>query len=328
MTTNPPTKPSRKELRISLLLPVVIIVVLWLIGLAVYALTPGEVQFNAAIAILIGCGLIFYLIFYTRSASVRLRILALVLVIPALVGITLGMVNGRSSPILIGFAITFLLLITQRTLSTPFSYRAAVKAFDWGDINRAALLINKSIAARPDFAESYQLRAMIHMVNQQFEAAEQDARNAIALQPKADQFYNTLGQIFWGNGRYPNMRDIYQQAITLNPDRAMHYYHLGLSHYRLGAYRDAADSFSMATRKTIPAIAYDLLTHYYLWRSLLEIGEPELAQTAHDTMQNFADGLKDIEMQLDDSSKTMHTQSLRKEIDDLKQHLTNNQWTE
>ncbi len=321
MTSNPSSKPSRKELRISLLLPIVITVVVWLIGLVVYALTPGEVQFNAVIAILIGGGLVSYLVYYMRSVSAHLRILAVAMAVPALVGITWGTVNGRSSPIIIGFAITFLLLIIQRALTTPFSYRAALQAFDRGNIDRALMLINKSIAARPDFAESYQLRAMIHMVNQQFESAEQDAHKAIALQPKSDRFYNTLGQIFLNNGRYTQTCDIYQQAITLNPDRAMHHYHLGLSHFRLGAYRDAAESFSTATRKTLPTMAYDLLTHYYLWRSLLEIGEPELAQTTYDTMQNFADGLQELEMQPDDASKSIHAQALRNDIDNLKQQL-------
>ncbi len=321
MTSNSSSRPSRKEMRVSLLLPIMITVIVWLIGLVVYALTPGEVQFNAVIAILIGGGLVSYLIYYMRSVSARLRVLAVVMAIPALVGITWGTVNGRSSPIIIGFAITFLLLIIQRALTTPFSYRAAAQAFDRGDVDRALMLINKSIAARPDFAESYQLRAMIRMLNEQFKAAEQDAQKAIELQPKSDQFYNTLGQIFLSNGRYPQTCDIYQQAITLNPDRAMHHYHLGLSHFRLGAYRDAAESFSTATRKTLPTMAYDLLTHYYLWRSLLEIGETELAQTTHDTMQNFADGLQELEIQLDASSKTIHTQSLRKDIDNLKQLL-------
>ncbi|KAA3656439.1 MAG: tetratricopeptide repeat protein [Chloroflexi bacterium] len=295
-------KPSRKELRVSLLLPVIITVVVWIIGLAIYALAPGEVQFNTVIAILIGGGLVSYLIFYMRDGSVRLRMVALTMAIPALIGMTLGMVNGRFAPIIIGFASTFLLLITQRALSTPFSYRAAAQAFDRDDTDRALMLINKSISARPDFAESYQLRAMIRMVNQQFESAEQDASKAIELQPKSDQFHNTLGQIFWVNGRYPEMRDTYQQAISINPDRAMHHYHLGLSHYRLGDFRDAAESFSVATRKTVPTMAYDLLTHFYLWRSLLEIGETDMAQTTHDTMQNFADGLEQLKDQLTQSN--------------------------
>lgn len=319
--TQSSSKPSRKELRFSLLLPVVITIIVWLIGLAVFALTPGETQFNNVIAILIGAGLITYLVFYMRKASIRLRVLALLMAVPALIGITLGTVNGRSTPILIGFGITFLLLIAQRALTIPLSYRAAAQAFDRGELDQALALINKSIVSRPDFADSYQLRAMIRMVNQQYQTAEQDIRQAITLQPKSDQFYNTLGQIFWVNGRFTDMRDIYQQAITVNPDRAMHHYHLGLSHFRLAAYREAAEAFSMATRKTIPLMAYDLLTHYYLWRSSLEIGEPELAQTAHDTMQNFADGLDDLKTQLDTSSKVSHMQLLQDDVKDLEQQL-------
>ncbi|MFQ5420960.1 MAG: tetratricopeptide repeat protein, partial [Anaerolineae bacterium] len=245
-STSKNKKPSRRELRLSLLLPVVIIIVVWLIGLGVYTVTPGEVLFNQVIAILIGSSLIVTLIFYIRQAAPRLRVWALSMAVPALVGITVGVVNGRSTPILIGCGITILLLIAQRALSIPFSYRAAAQAFNRGEMNRALTLINKSIIARPDFAESYQLRALILINNLQANAAEQDAQKAISLQPQADQFYNTLGQIYLSTGRYADMRETYQNAVAINPDRAMHYYHLGLSHYRLGAYRDAAAAFSMA----------------------------------------------------------------------------------
>ena len=315
------SQPSRKELRFSLLLPVVITVVVWLIGLAVYALTPGEVQFNNVIAILIGAGLIGYLVFYMRNVSVRLRMVALLMAVPALIGITLGTVNGRSTPIIVGFGITFLLLLVQRAFNIPLSYRAAAQAYDRGDMNHALELINKSIQARPDFAESYQLRAMIRLVNQQVGAAEKDAQKAIELSPKVDQFYNTLGQIYLVNGRFAEMRDTYQQALEVNPDRAMNHFHLGLSHYRLSDFQKAAEALSSATRKTIPDMTYDLLAHYYLWRSLLEIEQTELAKTTHKTMQNFSDALVELKSNLDTSSELMHTPLFRDELEELSQQL-------
>ena len=316
------SQPSRKELRFSLLLPVVITIVVWLIGLAVYALTPGDVQFNNVIAILIGAGLIGYLVFYMRNVSARLRVVALLMAVPAMIGITLGTVNGRSTPILVGFGITFLLLLVQRAFNVPLSYRAAAQAYDRGEFDQALELINKSIQARPDFAESYQLRAMIRLVNQQIGAAEKDAQKAIELSPKVDQFYNTLGQIYLVNGRFAEMRDTYQQAIEVNPDRAMNHYHLGLSNYRLGDFREAAETLSMATRKAVPNMTYDLLTHYYLWRSLLEIGQTELAQTTHETMQNFADALEELKISLDTSPELMHTPMFRDELEDLSRQLS------
>ena len=315
------SQPSRKELRFSLLLPVVITVVVWLIGLAVYALTPGEVQFNNVIAILIGAGLIGYLVFYMRNVSARLRAVALLMAVPALIGITLGTVNGRSTPIIVGFGITFLLLLVQRAFNIPLSYRAAAQAYENGEFTQALELINKSIKARPDFAESYQLRAMIRFVNQQFDAAEKDAQKAIDLSPKVDQFYNTLGQIYLVNGRFSEMRDTYQQAIEVNPDRAMNHYHLGLSNYRLGNFREAAEALSMATRKTIPDITYDLLTHFYLWQSSIEIGENDLAQEAYDTMLKFKDGFDNLEAQMETESSTEHGKLMKQELAVIKKEF-------
>ncbi|MEZ4518896.1 MAG: hypothetical protein R3C44_19440 [Chloroflexota bacterium] len=46
-------------------------------------------------------------------------------------------------------------------LTTPISYRMARRRFFAGDMSMALDLVDKSIAARPDFWESYQLRALI-----------------------------------------------------------------------------------------------------------------------------------------------------------------------
>ncbi|MCP5101332.1 MAG: tetratricopeptide repeat protein [Chloroflexi bacterium] len=323
--TTPPVseKPSRQELRASLLLPIIITIIVWLIGLLVYAISPEELQFNQLIGGVIGAALIIYLLYSTRNAALRLRITAFLMAIPALVGMTIGMINGRSTLIVAGIGITFLLLIIQRALTVPFSYRAALQAYRAGNYDQAQQLINKSIAARPDFAESYQLRGMIHLMNHRLGEAEKDVQSAIERQPTVDAHYNALGQIYLAAGRYQDAIPVYQQAGDLNGRQAMHDYHLGLCHYRLEVYQEAAEAFAAATRKTIPNVEYDLLTHYYLWHSLTRINRPNLAVEALEKLPNFSDGLTTLEAQIQSDSTFEHINQLQQDIAEIKNLLAN-----
>lgn len=311
--------PSRRDLRASLLLPVAIVLAIWVVGLVVYVLTPRD--FNTAVALIIGVALLGFLLFWTRSLEPRLRLIANLAALPALAGITAGLITGRSRYAIIGTTFTFLLLILQRMLSTPGSYRAAYRRFQAGDIEGALRFAGKAIEARPDYWRSYQLRALIHLLQRRFALAEQDAGRAIELQPGAHENYNTLGQIYLAEGRFGDARDAYQKAAAIAPDHALYQYYLGFSHYRLKAYRAAAESLAAAIRQTLPAIEYDLLAHYYLGQSLEALGKTEAAQEAYQAMANFKNGLQRLQAQLDGQSDLAYLALLRTDLADLEQHL-------
>jgi hypothetical protein len=313
--TNASQKPSRAELRASLLLPVFITIIIWLFGLIITRFAPGKVQFNQVLGVLISGALITYLLLSTRHAATRLRIIAFLIGIPALAGVTVGLIDGRSSFIVIGVGITFLLLVLQRTLTVPFSYRAALHVFQAGNIDQAQQLINKSIASQPDFAESYQLRARIHLMNQRIGEAEKDIRQALARQPKMDFHYNLLGQIYMAAGRYADAIPVYEHAIVLNNRQAMHDYHLGLCYFRIDAFAEAAEAFAAATRKTIPTTAYDLLTHYYLWCSLKAIDRQRLAAEVFAKLPNFVNGLPSLVAQIEEEPTYHHIKLLQQDIE-------------
>jgi hypothetical protein len=186
---------SPRELRSSFLLPVVIALVIWLVGVVVYLIVPGE--FNTAVSIIIGIALFAYLLYYTRHARPAVRLLALVFAVPAMVGIALSFSSGSARPLVIGVGITFLLLVVQRLLDTPVSYRVALRYFSQGRMDEALAMINKAVEARPDFWESQQLRALIHLTRLDFTRAEKDARAAIALRPVPIPFTTRWGRSIW-----------------------------------------------------------------------------------------------------------------------------------
>lgn len=312
---------SRGEMRASLLLPIGIILAIWLAGLALVLLFPNATSFNTAVSVAIGLSLIIFLLYWTRQADGRLRTTALLMAIPALVGITLGITNGRLQFIALGVGLTFLLLILQRLFNTPLSFRFANNYFNQGNLDGALRLINKSLSRRPDFWESYQLRALIRLAKLDFRRAETDAQKALELNPKAHPVLNTLGQIYLAQEQFANAEDTYQQAVSLAPNTALYHYHLGLAQYRQKNYQAAAEALATATQKTLPTIRYDLQAHYYLGCCLEKLGDQKTAAEAFAGMASFKEGLDILQDQLGSQADYPHIDQLRKDVASMARRL-------
>ncbi|MCB8990080.1 MAG: tetratricopeptide repeat protein [Ardenticatenaceae bacterium] len=321
-TSDNPTstrRPTPKELRLSLFLPIAITLAVWVVGAIILVIVP--LQFNLILGLLVGLSLVIYLVYWTRKARRALQVTAVLFAIPALAGITWGMIQGSLTYTFAGLAVTFVLLLGQRLLNTPFSYRAAYRHFVNGRNDLALDLISRSIAARPDFWESYQLRALLHLMNLNFYHAEQDARAALARKPNAHPVYNTLGQIYLAQNRFADAVDAYTAALELAPDYALYNFHLGLSQYRLGQYRAAADALAAATQGTMPLLEHDLQASYYLGRSLEALGETAVAQEAFTLMTKFREGLAPLRRNLEQQPDYPHVALQLADIADMKARL-------
>jgi Tfp pilus assembly protein PilF len=310
---------SKKELRASLILPIVITVTIWGAGLVLYLVTPGE--FNTAVALFVSLCLLVFLLYWTRDAEKQLRLTAVVIAIPALTGISLGLIRGSVSTTLIGVGLTFLLLFLYRTFRTPISYRVAFRRFRAGDMETALELVDKSIDARPDFWESYQLRALIFLTELDFSRAERSAKEAIARKPNAHPVYNTLGQVYLAEAKFDKAAESFTQALNLEPGNGLYRYHLGLCRFRQQDYRDAAASFMEAISSSLRFLEYELQAHYYLWRSLKALKETEQAKTVHEKMQAFAEGVPLVQAQLTNQPDYPHLPYLQKDAEDLRQQF-------
>lgn len=306
----------KRALRASLILPVVITIFVLLVGILLLQFIPED-QFNNAVALLASGVMLAFLVFWTRGATWQLRLVALLLALPALAGITAGFVRGSSRFIVVGVGATFLLLVIQRAFSVPTSYRLALRRYRVGDTERALNFVNKTIAMRPDFAEAYQLRAMIRMVYKQFQYAEEDARRAIALQPTVYTNYNTLGQIYLAESRYGDALETFQKAVSLDDSVAINQYHKGLSAYRLGKHQTAAEALSMATRKTLPRIEYDLLAHFYLYKTLNALEQTAVAQKTLEALRNFTDGVPRLRAMAEGEAAYEYILQMRQDVAEI-----------
>lgn len=310
---------NQKELRASTLLPVVIPVGIVLLGVVVWLIAPDD--FNTGLAIAISLSLLLFLLYWTRREAARQRVVALALAVPALVGLSVGMSNGRIAPILLGVGLTGLLLIIHRAISIPISYRFAARRYQAGDLEAALALVEKTIETRPNFWESYQLKALIFLAQADFPRAERAAKEALTANPQSDAAANTLGQIYLAQTQFEAAKGAYIQAVTQNPDHALHWYHLGLCQYRLAEWAAAVESLAAATKRAPHILEYELWQHYYLWRCLQALGREEQAAEVHAKMQKFAEGLPLLQEQLVQQPETPHLSLIRADLADLAQQV-------
>lgn len=314
-------RPSRSELRASIVWPVTIATIIWLAGLIIWIVAPG--RFDVLASAIIAAGLVIYLIWYQRSLrlSPGERIFSLVLAAPAILGITFGMIDGQAVYAITGVSASLLLLAAQRALTVPFSYRMARRAFYRGQLEMALDLVDKAIAARPGFWESYQLRSLIYLSAMQFGQAERDALKALELRPDAHPVHNTLGQLYLAGSQYERAAEAYSKAIDLSPKHALYHYHQGLALYRMGQARDAAEALAASTRLGLPDVTYELQAYYYLGRALERNGEIEKAEEIFADMVKFKDGLEILRADLRQQPDFPELAALRADLSDLEKRL-------
>jgi len=231
------------------------------------------------------------------------------------------MIDGQAVYAITGVSASLLLLAAQRALTVPFSYRMARRAFYRGQLEMALDLVDKAIAARPGFWESYQLRSLIYLSAMQFGQAERDALKALELRPDAHPVHNTLGQLYLAGSQYERAAEAYSKAIDLSPKHALYHYHQGLALYRMGQARDAAEALAASTRLGLPDVTYELQAYYYLGRALERNGEIEKAEEIFADMVKFKDGLEILRADLRQQPDFPELAALRADLSDLEKRL-------
>lgn len=304
---------SPGEMRSSFILPIVLAVGLALVATAVVLIVPDS--FNRTLAILISLALLAFLLYWTRKTVTSKRLTAVALAIPALLGLGYGVSNGRLGPILLGMGLTGILLLLYRAVSTPISYRVAYQQYRQGNYSQALQLVEKTIVARPDFWESYQLKAIIQLQQGAYAQAEQAAKAGTAVAPYSDLMANSLGQVYLAQGKFAPAKEAYATAVTRNSDHAIHWYYLGLCQYYLGEYEDAAASLAASSKRSPRILEYELLCHYYLWQCLSQLGQTSTAAEVQQKMQKFSEGVPLLQAQISNTQlETSYLTLLRQEM--------------
>lgn len=140
----------------------------------------------------------------------------------------------------------------------------AVGYFEQGQTTIALDELKQSIAADPNYGESYNLRGLIYMRLNDFRFAEESFKRALVINPRDSNVMHNLGWLMCQQAKYPESLQIFFQALA-NPmygERAKTLRAQGLCEMRAGLRAEAEKSLlrSYELDAGNPVTAYNLAT--------------------------------------------------------------------
>jgi type IV pilus assembly protein PilF len=143
----------------------------------------------------------------------------------------------------------------------------AVGYFEQGQTTIALDELKQSIAADPNYGESYNLRGLIYMRLNDARFAEESFRRALAINPRDSNVMHNLGWLMCQQAKYAESLQVFAQALA-NPlygERAKTLRALGLCQMRAGLRPEAEASLlkSYELDAGNPVTAYNLATLLY-----------------------------------------------------------------
>ncbi len=158
-----------------------------------------------------------------------------------------------------------------------------------------------SAAQAPRNAAALNAAGLLLRQAEQFEAAQEYLRQAIAADPTEAAYHANLGEAYRGLGKLEEGIDCYLEALRLAPHEPVVHHHLGLLYEQAERYDDAAASYEQAA-----ALRSDAETYYHLGMTYQALGRTREAmenfRQALEADPNFADAqnsLKSLEQNLE-----------------------------
>jgi tetratricopeptide (TPR) repeat protein len=119
---------------------------------------------------------------------------------------------------------------------------------------------NAAIAAAPDAAVLYKLRATCYTQLKAFEEAISDGMKMVELEPESPDYAAALGWVYGEAGREEEALAAYREATRLQPDNADHLSSVGWYAYRTGHLQESIEASrrSSELRTDVPMVLFNL----------------------------------------------------------------------
>lgn len=156
---------------------------------------------------------------------------------------------------------------TQARNRAQIRLELAAGYFQQGQPTVALEEIRQSLAADPNFADAYNLRALIHMRLNDNRAAEDNFRRALQLNPRDGNILHNYAWLMCQQDRFPESTQLFRQAVASPQyaDQAKSYMALGLCQSRAGQKAEAERSLmhSYELDAANPITGYQLAQLFY-----------------------------------------------------------------
>jgi tetratricopeptide (TPR) repeat protein len=95
-------------------------------------------------------------------------------------------------------------------------------------LDRALTLYDEILAANPTRADMYNNRGLARIARRDFQGAEADFEQALALNPDAEQALANLASLYYNTGRQDEARALAERLVRLVPDNPRYQQFLSL----------------------------------------------------------------------------------------------------
>lgn len=232
------------------------------------------------------------LIFSNRHQDQPLRWIIFMVGESIILGFGIGFIIGKTLFIIVGVVLAVSILAWVSYLRFPVNLWPAIRLSRQKKTSQAIQKLNAILEMHPEARMAYILRYNIYLNNMQLAEAERDARWMLKLRPDSTEAYHRLAVALFSQARYEETKHVCEESLKLKPRNVLALYNLGRSCYRLGDYPGCNEYLSQVIRKTLPTNLSNLLTYYYLGRSLEMTGQTDLSGRAYQKMPRFSYDLK------------------------------------
>ena len=158
------------------------------------------------------------------------------------------------------------------------SYERAIQRKAGGDVEGARKLLEKAVAAAPDYAEALNDLAVLYIRREDYSRAERALQRAVEADPSGWRARLNLGIVRLSQKNYGAARAEMERAQSLAGDSPLPAFHLARLHLAEGRSGQAEASYSRALRIDPTFAAAQLFRGYLrLLRGDLEAGRADLA---------------------------------------------------
>ena len=172
-------------------------------------------------------------------------------------------------------------------------YQSAIKFLRKSEFEAAIEVMSELIKAEPEVADHRRFRAELYRLAGKGYRARDDYQKFIELLPESGVGYNGLSEVYLQAGDFETALAYGQKAAELEPDEWVAPYNLGMIEDRLLHATDAITHLSQAYRVGIPDSRHRMLTHLWLLRAYVRLGDLTRADSALAALRRERTGLNE-----------------------------------
>ena len=134
-------------------------------------------------------------------------------------------------------------------------YRKAFAHYYLKEIDPAILEMDAALAKSYKPIEVYKVRWQLYVEKKNYDAAAEDVRQVLKLEPNNGDFILALAEISFERGAFQEAADTYQKAILKAPNNGNLFYRLAVSRSKLGDIEGQASAAEEAVKKNTQYLA-------------------------------------------------------------------------